>query len=237
MNRFILPCTILLALAVSSFAGDPPKTAPEAEAKAKVDALREAQKSGDVEKKLAAVDECGNSPHAMTASALLTCFGDPAEDVRIRAAGALGKMARLPEAAQALHSALPGSESKPQVASAIFAAMEKVGVASSVTVAAEWAMKRLSKKDEGIVATVDAAISCLGGLKFKESVKQLIEIKHKAEVSAGSKGRGTAPPVDNRPETALTRLTGEKLGKTAAWEDWWKKTGPTLNDDLTPKQK
>lgn len=238
MRRELTACALLLALALRAPAADPPKTAPEAEAKARVEALRTALKGTDAAAKAGAIDACGKSPHPMTAGALAPLLGDASDDIRGAAAAALGRMVSLPDAAKALHSGLAANAKKAPVEKAIFSALESVGDASSVAVVSEWVLDYRSKKDEDVVSMVDSAIACLGGLKFKASVRALMEIQKKIEVSSGPGKRGSAsPPRDKRPSDALGRLTGQKFTKAAEWEEWWKKTEATLKDDLTPKTK
>lgn len=236
MTRVLLPLAALLAFAASSFAegADDAKAAAEA-AKARVDALKTALKGKEEDPKVAAINDCGDAPHATTAAALAPLLGDPSDNIRLAAAKSLGRMKGLAEAAKALHGGLAANEEKSKVLDAVFEAMGEVNSPLSVAVAKEWIDKRMAKRDTSDAPGMASAIDCLGSLKWKASVSALIDLGKKNIVANGARGgHGMRLKEDIRFSRALSRLTGEKQETMDGWDDWWKKNAATFKDDLTP---
>jgi len=223
-------------LATPAFAEDPEAKAREADAKAKVEALKTAMKGKDDGAKTSAIADCGAVNHALTAIALAPILGDPSDDLRLAAAKALGDMKSLPEAAKALHGGLKANESKASVLQAIFASMGDVNHPASVAVCRDYVNDRIAKRDSAEQPGINEAISCLGKLKWKASVTALIEMAKRNEVANGARGgKGLRAKSDIRMFKALVQLTGESFESSEAWDDWWKKNAGKFNDDLTAK--
>jgi hypothetical protein len=109
---------------------------------------------------------------------------------------------------------------------------------SSVPAVKDWAEKKLKKKGAANTPPVDAAIQCLGGLKYKKSIDGLIALLKDAEAAAPKPAKGAAPvAADTRIVASLTRLSTQSFKTSTEWTNWWKKNEAGLNDDLTAKKK
>lgn len=227
--------TLLLTLSLAGLAlADDSKAAVDADAKARVDALKAAAKEKDSEPRAQAISSCGEVAHPLTAAAVAPFLGDPVEDVRLQAAKALGRMAGLAEAAKALHGGLRANEEKPKVLKEIFTAMGDVNSFSSVAVCKDWINGRITKRDTSDQTSINEAIACLGNLKFKASVTTLIDLGKKNIVANGARGgHGMRARSDVRFNRALQQLTAESFEDIDSWDDWWKKSAGKFNEDMT----
>jgi hypothetical protein len=226
-----LACTLLLAL--PSPAQDPDAKTAAADAKARADELKSALRGQETDPKLAAIEACGDLPHAITAAAVAPLVADKSEEIAIAAVKALGRMKDLAEAAKALHASLKPNESRSKVLAAAFDAIGEVNHPSSVPVCKDWVDSRIARRDGSLQRGIDEAIACLGSLKWKSSVSALIDLG-KRNIVAGP-GYGLRYRSDNRFNRALRRLTGEDFEDIDSWDDWWKKAGAKFNDDLSAK--
>jgi HEAT repeat protein len=226
----------LLALCTSAvLAQDPPAAPAEADAKAKAEAVKAAIKGKDVEAKKKAVADAAGCAHALVAAAVAPALMDPDAGVREAAAGALGGMKGLPEAARALNGAVGAHLKNSDTLVAVFRAIAGVNHASSVPVLKDYVGKRVPLKDEKESKQVVAAIESLGALKAKSAVEVLLDLYSK-QVGVGMNcDKGEHAPVYSAIRGALEKISGQSFGMPDNAKQWWRKTEPTLKDDLSKK--
>lgn len=230
--------TALLALALlgPALAQDPDAKAVEAEARAKVDALKASAKGKDNDATLSAIADCGSTPHVLTAAALAPILANPSDELALAAASALARMTGSADAAKALHSGLKPNEERSKVLGAVFDGIGTVGHYSSIAVCSAWINDRLSKRDALDQSGINAAFDAMGGLKFKSTVTTIIDLMKKNEVANGWRGgKGMRGRSEIRARAALQRLTGESWEMSDEWSDWWKKNQAKFNEDLSAK--
>lgn len=232
MLRTLATFAFVLTTTISALADGTTPRASDPDARERVVALRDALKNPDAAAKKAAVDGCGLNPHAQTAMALGPVLFGEADDLRIAAAQALGKMKLLAEAAKVLHAGIGPNAKKPAVLEAIFKAVGTVKHESSVPVCRKFAIDYLSVADPLMGAPIFASVEALGCLRLKDSVEAVVAVRRRAA------GTRTAPQatrdlVESGASAALEKLTGESIGDVEQFETWWKRHAYTFNDDMT----
>jgi hypothetical protein len=235
MNSVLSAAVLTLTLALTTAAQDPTVPDNEPAAKAAVDALKQATKDKDADARLAAISACGAAPHRLSAAALAPCLADPSDDIRIAAAGALGQMTGLEDAARALNSSLARNAERSKVFLSLLAAIVSVQHPSSVAACSEFVDDRLARRDASDQSEINLVLDTLSRLSFKATVDALIDILAKNEVVGHGGGNGTAARSENRTSRALRRLLGEDLYSSKEWKSWWGKHAKEFNNDLTRK--
>lgn len=218
-----------LILCCPLFADEKPT---EADARAKIEAWKEAVKAGTDEAKSAAINGLAECRHSSTAVTLMQIACSETEELRIAAAKGLGKWKGDSDAAKALLGSVKANEKKPAVYGAVFGAMAEVEHPSSIAAVQDLVRKWDDDEDVGIAT---AAIGALGGFRMKAAVEALLDIWQKNKVG----GRGSESKIRNAIRDAcnksMRRLLGEKFESLTDAEDWWKDNRGKLKDDLTAR--
>ncbi|KAF0247010.1 MAG: hypothetical protein FD180_127 [Planctomycetota bacterium] len=222
----------LAALIALPLAADP--TAPT-DAKTRVASLQAALKGADDAAKKSAVENCGATPHASTASALAAVLSKESDTLRMAASESLGKMKGIPEAVQVLHGGIGANLKKPAVLEAIFVALGALADRASISVCRDFAVQLVTSKEAAFSAPVKAALTALGSIRHKDSVDALISARAKIAANAGLILADTMAAVEGAASAAQTKLTGGEATRGAEFAKWWKRHGSEFNDDLTPR--
>jgi hypothetical protein len=234
MHRFTA-AVACLALSLSAIA-DPGKPSAE-DAKAKVDALKAAMKSGTDDEKKNAIAAAGSVAHPACVAALGGLLTDKSEEIRAVAAGALGQMKGLPEAARALAGAVPANVALPMALTAICKSIGAVNHPAAVPVLKEFVNRRVPTKEEADAEATAKVIDALAMLKFKASVEVFLDLYTK-QVGVGMEcDKGKHAAVYQSVRRGLEGMSGQTFGMPGDAKAWWSKHEKLLNDDLTPKKK
>ncbi|MEK7467577.1 MAG: hypothetical protein AAB074_09210 [Planctomycetota bacterium] len=229
--------TVLLVLFClpPAFAEDPPKPT-DADAKSKIDAISEAVKVGDAAAIKEAIKSAGDCPHLKVIVALqgILLSGNP-DDWRVAAAAALGRMKDNGDAADALNATIPKTASNIQVFRGVCSAIQEQGHRSSIAALLAFARGRVSKHEKEDLDAIDAAIDAMAAISSKSSAEAVLDIWHKCKFSGRDPHQNFKEKVAQSCRAAMRRLTGEKLGDFAEWDDWWEHEKGKLNDDLSRK--
>jgi hypothetical protein len=226
-----------LSLAIASLialplAADP--TSPT-DAKTRVTALQAALKGTDEDAKKSAVENCGSTPHATTASALAAVLSKESDALRMATARSLGKMKGIPEAVQVLHGGVGANLKKPAVLEAIFLALGLLADRSSIAVCRDVAVQLAPSKEAAMAAPVKAALAALGSIRHKDSVDALISARAKLASISGAILAETLAAADGAAASAQEKLTAGDGTKADVFAKWWKRHGSEFNDDLTAR--
>lgn len=232
MLRTLATLALILTTTIAALADGTTPRASEPDARERAVAVRNALKGSDEAAKKAAVEGCGLNPHAQTAMALGPVLYGEADDLRIAAAQALGKMKLLAEAAKVLHGGIGPNVKRPAVLEAIFKAVAAVKHESSVPVCRKFAVDFLSSPDPLMAAPIVASVEALGCLRLKDSVEAVLAVRRRA-ADTRTAPQATRDGVESSASAALEKLTGESVGNVEQFETWWKRNGYTFNDDMT----
>ncbi|MEK7465816.1 MAG: HEAT repeat domain-containing protein [Planctomycetota bacterium] len=226
-----------LSLAIASLFALPVAADPTAplDAKSRVAALQVALKATDEPAKKTAIENCGATPHAATASALAAVLSKESDALRIAAAQSLGRMKGIPEAVQVLHGGIGANLKKPAVLEAIFAAVGALADRGSIAVCRDFAVQFVSSKEAAFSAPVKAALEALGQIRHKDSVDALVTARAKFATNAGAILADTMAVAEGAAGAAQEKLTGGNGARAAVFAKWWKSHGSEFNDDLTPR--
>lgn len=229
----------VLAIAAISLATVYAEDAPaptDADAKAKLDAIAEAVKGGEEGAVKEAIKSAGDCPHLKVIGSLqgIILSGNP-DSWRVAAAAALGRMKGNKDAAAALNATLEKTDSKIAVFRAVCNAIEDLAMKSSSAALEAFARARVSKHDKEDLPAVEAALNAMGAISTKANVEAVIDLWRKCKYSGRDPHQNFKEKVAQYCRKALQRLTGEKVGNYAEWDDWWEHERDKLNDDLSRK--
>ena len=228
----ILSLALSFALIALPVTAEP--TAPT-DAKSRVAALQAALKGIDEAAKKSAIEHCGATPHASTASALAAVLSKESDGLRIATAQSLGKMKGIPEAVQVLHGGIGANLKKAVVLEAIFVALGALADRASIPVCRDFAVQLAPSKDAAFCAPVKAALAALGQIRHKDSVDALVTARAKLAANAGAILADTLAAAEEATSAAQSKLTGGQSARGAEFAKWWKRHGSEFNDDLTPR--
>jgi hypothetical protein len=232
----LTPLALAAALLAAPALAEDPARPSEADAKLKVEAYTTAVKNKSDEEKASAIAAMSDCPHPLVTSTLGKILVVESDELRIAAAGALGRMPSSADAAKACHGAIKANAERTKVVEAVFRAMSDINHPSSVAVAKEWGSEDLGSRDTEDLPTIRGAIECLGAMKWKSAVEAVLDIWRKNRVSGRDRGSNFRERVRKYCASAFQQLVAERgLGSYEEADDFWKDNAKKFNDDMSTR--